>query len=180
MALPPAMTRVAVVGTTGSGKTTVARRLSKRLGLSHVELDALHWEADWTPAPREVLRRRVAEALTGDSWVVDGNYGAVRDLIWPRATTLVWLDYPLRVVMWQLFRRTLRRTVTGAELWNGNRDRFTTQFFSRESLFVWALKTYWRRQRELPELLARPEHAHLRLVRLVSPGAARRWLRTIP
>jgi adenylate kinase family enzyme len=91
--------RVAVVGTSGSGKTTLARRLAQRLGVPHVELDALHWEADWTPVQREVFRERVSRVLDGDAWTTDGNYSAVRDIVWGRADTVVWLDYALGVVM---------------------------------------------------------------------------------
>ena len=108
--------------------------------------------------------------------MVDGNYSRARDLVWPGATALVWLDYPLRVMVWRLFWRTLRRSVSREELWNGNRERLRTSFFSRDSLFVWALKTYWRHRREYPGLFTEPEHAHLTVVRLRSPRATRRWL----
>src|SRR5205809_1832315 len=87
--------RVVVVGTTGSGKTTLAGRLAQRLGVPHVELDALHWEANWVEAGDEVFRERAARALTGSAWVVDGNYSKVRDIVWGRADMVVWLDYPL-------------------------------------------------------------------------------------
>ena len=86
--------RIVVVGTTGSGKTTVARKLSRRLGIPHVELDALHWEPKWTPAATDVFRQRVAEALKGDAWVVDGNYSKARDLIWPRPPIWYGLTIP--------------------------------------------------------------------------------------
>ena len=157
----------------------MARELSSRLDLPHVELDALYWEPEWTPAAAEVFRRRVAQALEADAWMTDGNYSALRDIVWPRADTIVWLDYRLRVVMWRLLWRTLRRVFTREELWSGNRERFSTQFFSRDSLFLWALKTYWRRRREYPALLKKPEYAHLRVARLRSPKAARRWVQGI-
>ena len=172
----PILSRVAVVGTTGSGKTTLAADLAGRLGATHVELDSLQWEPQWTVAAPDLFRRRAATALVSDRWVSDGNYRAVRDIVWARATAVVWLDYRLRVVMWRLFWRTLRRSFTREELWNGNRERFRTQFFSRESLFVWMFKTYWRLRREFPRLLESPEYAHLGVVRLRSPGDARKWL----
>ena len=111
--------RVVVIGTTGSGKTTLARRLAGRLGVPHVELDALHWDPDWTEAPPAVFRERTARALAGDGWMADGNYGKVRDLVWPRADTVVWLDFPLFVTLWRLVRRTFRRALTREELWGG-------------------------------------------------------------
>ena len=109
--------RISVIGTSGSGKTTTASQIARRLGIPHVELDALHWEADWTPATLDVFRKRVAQALGGDAWAVDGNYSKVRDIVWNRADTVVWLDYGLPVILWQLVHRTLRRSLTQEELW---------------------------------------------------------------
>ncbi len=122
--------RIAVVGVTGSGKTTVAAQLAKALGFPHIELDALHWQANWTMTNLEDFRQQVTQALSGPAWVTDGNYGKVRDLIWPRANTLVWLDYPLAVVLWQLTRRTLARILHHEVLWNENRESFRGQFLS--------------------------------------------------
>ena len=171
------MQRVVVIGSTGSGKTTFARALAGGLGGRHVELDALHWDRGWAAAPRELFRARV-EAALGDAerWVVDGNYSVVRDLVWPRAEVLVWLDYSLGRTFYQLARRSFVRGLRGDELWNGNREQLHLHLFSRESLFLWLFKTYRRRRREYPELLARPEHAHLTVYRFRSPRAAAAWL----
>ena len=99
--------RVAVVGTSGSGKTSLALTLARKLRLKHVELDALFWEAGWQKTPRDVFHARVVAALAVPGWVTEGNYHIVRDVIWRRATTLVWLDYPLALILWRLARRTL-------------------------------------------------------------------------
>lgn len=171
--------RIAVVGTTGSGKTTLACHVSRLTGCPHVELDALHWAANWTPVPDDVFRERTRRALRGDRWVVDGNYSKVRDIIWARADTVVWLDYALPVIMGRLVWRTLRRVIKQEELWNGNRERLWPQLFSRDSIFLWALQTYRRRRREYPFLFSRPEYAHLTVVHLRSPQAARDWLSSL-
>lgn len=168
--------RIVVLGTTGSGKTTLARRLVDHLGLPLVELDALHWEPNWTPAAPDRFRARADVATAGDGWVVDGNYSAVRTIIWPRAEMLIWLDYPLVVNLWRLLWRSLRRGLTQEELWNGNRESLREQFLSRDSLFLWAVTHHGRRRREYPVQLARPEYAHLAVVRLRSPRATRQWL----
>ncbi|MBN1979154.1 MAG: adenylate kinase [Anaerolineae bacterium] len=168
--------RISVVGTSGSGKTTTAGQIAGRLGIPHVELDALHWEPNWTESPLEVFRERVTQALSGKTWAVDGNYGKVRDIVWSRADTVVWLDYALPVILWQLVRRTVHRCVTQEELWGGNRETLGKALFSRESILLWALKTYRRRKKEYPALLGRPEHAHLALVRLRSPRETHKWL----
>ena len=169
------MNRVAVVGTSGSGKTTFAGALAARLGCCHVELDALHWEPSWKMAELEVFRQRVAEATAGHAWVTDGSYSKVRDLVWGRADTLVWLDYPLALVLARLFRRTARRLFTREELWGGNRERLRDHL-GRESLFLWAVQQHGRNRRRYPEALADPADTHLRLVRHRSPREAASWL----
>ena len=175
-------TRIVVVGTSGSGKTTVARQLAAILCVTHVELDALNWEADWVGLnehdPQE-FRRRVEDAVGGEAWVVDGNYGIVRDLVWPKATAVVWLDYPLWIALWRIAKRTIPRIVTKEPLWKGNTESFRTQFLSHESLFLWAIKTHRRRHTTYPAVLARPEHAHLEVVRHRSPRETSVWLRRI-
>ena len=116
--------RVSVVGNSGSGKTTLSRRLGAALGVSHVELDAIFHQPGWTELSTDEFRQRVATELgSEDGWVIDGNYGAVCDLVWAEADTVVWLDLPKRTVMRRLIQRTIRRAVTREELWNGNRGR---------------------------------------------------------
>ena len=113
--------------------------------------------------------------------MVDGNHPEVRDLIWRRADTIVWLDYRLALIMWRLTLRTFRRVATREVLWNGNRERdLSAHFFSRDSIFLWALRTYGLRRREYPALLASPSYAHLRAVRLPSPRATNIWLESLP
>ena len=170
-----------VTGTTSSGKSTLAQQLSARLGLDFVELDALYWQANWTPATLADFRARVETATSSKSWVVAGNYHVVRDLIWPRAEAVIWLDYSFPVVFWRLLRRTIRRGWTQEELWNGNREKFWwhLKLWSDESLFHWLFKTYWRRKRETPMLLALPEHAHLKVFHFQSPRAVDEWIAAI-
>ena len=167
--------RIVVVGTTGSGKTTLAGQIARRLRIPHVELDALHWDPGWTAAPTDVFRERVARALAGDVWVVDGNYGKVREVIWDRAEQVIWLDYSLPRILLRLVRRTVARVARRTELWNGNRERLLDQL-GRDSIILWALQTHGRRRRDYEALSANPEYAHLRIVRLRSPRETRRWL----
>lgn len=173
------MNRIVVIGTTGSGKSTLAEQAAALLACPFIELDALFWNASWQPTPKEAFRSRVAAALADDCWTVGGNYSIARDLIWRRADTLVWLDYPLPLVLWRLGRRTIRRIVTREPLWGGNIETWRGQFASRDSLFVWAFKTHFRRRRETPMLLARPEYAHLALLRFTMPQDAARWLQEL-
>jgi adenylate kinase family enzyme len=173
--------RLVVVGTTSSGKSTLAMQLAAKIRGDFIELDALHWEPNWQEAPLEVFRGRVVNAILSERWVVAGNYHVLRDIIWPKAQAVVWLDYPFHIVFWRLFLRTIRRSVLREELWNGNRENLLThlKLWSEESLFHWFFKTYWRRKRETPTLLKLPEHSHLMLIHLTHPREACRWLEEI-
>jgi adenylate kinase family enzyme len=170
--------RINVVGTTGSGKTTTAKLLAERFGLHRIEMDALSWQPNWEMTPREELRRLVDEATRGDRWVIDGNYSDVRSILWPKLDTIVWLDYRFPRVFTQLLARTVRRAVTREELWNGCRERVATSFFSKDSILIWCLKTYWRRRRSYPKLFVQPEYAHIDVLRFRSPRAFRAWFET--
>jgi adenylate kinase family enzyme len=167
--------RISVVGTIGSGKTTFAHNASKLLDVPHIELDALHWEPNWIEAPNDLFRQRVEHSLQGDLWVVDGNYHQVRDIVWSRADTVVWLDYPFKTIMGRLAKRTLRRLITHEKLWNGNQEH-VRGLLTRDSVFLWAIRTYRRRRRQYPILLGRPENSHLTVVRLRSPRDAADFL----
>lgn len=164
------MRRVCVVGNSGSGKSTLAVALADQLGASYLELDSVFHQADWQPLERAAFRERVETFTEAPAWVVDGNYSAVRDIVWSRADTVVWLDLPRHRVMRQLLGRTLRRMATGAELWNGNRERWQNlvRLDPEESILVWA----WTRHSTYREryLAAQddPVNAHLNFIRLRS------------
>ncbi len=166
------MRRVSVVGTSGSGKTTVARRLAERLGVPHVELDAHYHGPGWRPADPVAFLADVADAAAGDAWVVDGNYHAVvRDgPVWARADTVVWLDLPRAVVTGRVLRRTLRRALVRQELWNGNREPLSglLRWDPQRSIVRWSWTTFHERRRELEAALASPACRHLDFVRLRS------------
>jgi adenylate kinase family enzyme len=174
--------RIVVTGTTSSGKSTLAEQIAKRLDFDFIELDALHWEPNWTEAPLEVFRERVRKALwQSPGWVVAGNYHVVRDLIWSQAEVIIWLDYSFWTVFWQLTRRTFKRWWTQELLWGTNRERLSVhlKLWSPDSLFHWLIKTYWRRKRETPLLLDLPEHKHLHLIHFRHPKETDQWLKAL-
>lgn len=173
--------RVVVIGTTSSGKSTLAKGLADRIRARYIDLDDLHWEPNWQEAPLDVFRERVRTATNSNVWVVAGNYRIVRDLVWPRAQAIIWLDYPFPIVFWRLIKRTLYRTITKEKLFAGNVESLRTQLrvWSQDSLVNWLFKTYWRRKRETPLLLALPEYAHLTLLHFKHPRETEAWLKSV-
>ncbi|MFH1567221.1 MAG: adenylate kinase [Gemmatimonadota bacterium] len=143
----PDLQRTAVVGTSGVGKTVFAGRLAAITRFPHVELDALHWGPGWRLPTESDFRARVATALAGDRWIADGNYSAVRDLVWGNATAILWLDYSLPLAFWRVLRRSVWRSLTHEELFAGNRESLRLTFLSRESLLWVVLTRHGRRRR---------------------------------
>jgi len=177
--VPQIGSRIGVIGSTGSGKTTAARALAHRLGFRHVELDALFWKPNWGETPDEEFLPSVDEATRGDRWVIDGNYSRTRPIVWPRLETIVWLDYRLHRIFWRLLCRTVRRSFTKEELWSGCEERLRKSFLSTDSILIWLFRTYWRRKRSVPSALAQPEYAHIVVHRFRTPRAFNRWLAAI-
>lgn len=173
--------RILVLGRTGSGKTTLARELAAALDVPHVELDSLYFGPDLSTVPIGVLRGRTTAAIAPDRWVTDGNKSAVRDLVWPRADTVVWLDFPLLVCLWRLGKRAVRRTsglrTQVAE--THSRAGASMQLVLAARGVVTALRSHRGQRRTYPEMLAKPENQHLAVVRLRSPRATRRWLQRV-
>ena len=173
--------RIVVIGTTGAGKTTLARQLSARLDIPRIELDALYWEPGWTPAFVMDFRDRVESATDAPAWIADGNYHTSRDIVWGCAEALVWLDYGFWLSLGRLLRRTWQRIFTREELWNGNRENIWNQVrvWSKDSLIHWFFKAYWRRKREIPMLLMWKENQHLKVFHFKSPRETEEWVRSL-
>jgi adenylate kinase family enzyme len=171
--------RISVVGNSGSGKTTIARGVAAALGVPHLELDAVFHQPGWQPLETSEFRRIVAEFTAGPGWVVDGNYSKVRDIVWGRADTVIWVDPPRHRVMRQLLRRTLHRMATRAELWNGNREPWSNLFrlHPEQSILAWAWTSHGRYRERYLAAQADPANAHLTFRRLRTPADAAALLR---
>ena len=172
------MQRVNIVGQSSSGKTTLARTLASRLGVPHVELDALFWGPNWTPVDGELFRRRVADALAPEAWVADGGYEVARDITWRRADTVVWLDYAAPVVLARYARRALGRMRSREELWPGTGNHESLgNLLGPDSLLRLIVRGHRAKRRRMEaRLAARPD---LAVVRLRSPAEARHWLESV-
>jgi len=170
--------RILILGRTGSGKTTLARELAAGLGVPHVELDSLYFGPDFSTAPLELLRERTTAAIAGERWVTDGNKRVVRDLVWPRADTVVWLDYGVHVSLWRLAKRARARTssLSAQAAESGRRSGLPKQMLAAARGVLKALRSHRGQRREYPRLFAQPANQHLAVARLRSPAATREWV----
>ena len=163
--------RIAIYGPSGSGKSTLARQLGAKLGLPVVELDAIfHAHPNWVDLDRDEFRAQVSAILLQypEGWVIDGNYGMVRDLILTRADTAIWLRLPFRTVYRRLAWRTVSRAVVGGELWNGNKETLKQTFLTPDSMLWWGIKNWRPNARNTQVALATIPH-NARVITLRTP-----------
>ncbi|NUU18681.1 toxin [Cellulomonas humilata] len=169
--------RVRVVGTSGSGKTKLAGRLAARLGVPHLELDEVFWDANWTKRDLDEARALIGAFLSSsdDGWVTDGNGTVGTEGLLGDADAFVWLDYPRRTVMARVVRRTLRRGVLRTELWHGNREdlRNVLNADPDQNVVLWSWTSHARNRTRYTTLAA---ESPIPVIRLRSPREASRWL----
>lgn len=141
------MQRILVMGSSGSGKSTFAQRLSAITGIPTVSLDALFWKPGWMPSDAAEFQQRVTEGVAQPCWIIDGNYasspaGEVRRGL---ADTIIWFDLPRRTCMTGIITRIAKSYGrVRPEMAAGCPEKFDLEFFR----YVW---TYRRLQR--PKLL---------------------------
>ncbi len=173
------MQRIIVIGVTGSGKTTLAHTLAERLSCPMTDIDDLYWRSNWTLAPEPEYHEAIKQAVSGERWILSGNYSRTHHLSWPRADTLIWINYPFWRVFFQLARRTLTRIIDKKPVCNGNIETWR-QAFSKNSIFLWLFKSYPKKKREYSALFTDPSAwPHLKKIRLRSPDALESFLDTL-
>jgi adenylate kinase family enzyme len=172
-----------VVGTSGSGKSWLAARLASALGFSYVELDAIRHQPDWVPLPDCEFVRRVSALVSGDTWVVDGNYFdlVTEPVVWPAADTVVWIDLPKATVIRQVAARTLKRWAFREELWNGNREKLrdTMRWDPQKSIVRWTWTSFDHNRDRYQAAMSESRWKHLRFIRLGSHQDVSRFLETV-
>ena len=167
--------KVNVVGTSGSGKSTFARRLSQAMSVPYIEMDTLYWRENWQGCSDDEMSTRLATALAAsDGWVLDGNYNRTRPIKWQDVDIIIWVDSSFWRTLWQSLSRAVNRAWTQKELWpgTGNRESFRRSFFSRQSIIWWMLKTWRSNRRRYLADIVNPAYAHIRFVRLRSKREA--------
>lgn len=180
--LPFPPERVLIAGVTGSGKTTLARRIAARWDLVHHEIDALHHGPNWTPRPSFLDDVRAFAAT--DRWVTEWQYTSkgTDEIMTPRAQIAIWLDYPWPLVRTRLLRRTFSRSILRTEMYNGNVEkpiwRLLGERDPEENILAWQTKTRHNWTERMPGIEAR--FPHLIIVRLRHPRETARWVADRP
>jgi adenylate kinase family enzyme len=171
--------RVVVIGTSCCGKTIFSSRLASILQSPHIELDSLYWGPNWTPKPKYEFTRLVEDAVSGDYWVIDGNYRVVRDAIWPRATSVIWLNYGFITVLARALIRTFRRSLFHEQLYSENRETLARAFFTRDSILWWVVSTFRQRRLRYQQLRENKRFPQMEWIEFRKSRDAERFLRAL-
>lgn len=86
--------RICIIGCSSSGKSTLAMKLSKKLGLPVTPLDHLaHYpDSDWIRRPDAEFIVEHQKAIIQEKWIVEGNYSICMQERFARATGIIWID----------------------------------------------------------------------------------------
>lgn len=166
--------RIIVIGCSGSGKSTVAEILARKLDLPYMATDHCYWTEDWKPVPQQDVRTWADKMTSADNWVFDGNFDEDRDLVWARAELAVWMDLPLFVTVWRVLCRNLSWWVSRQKVWGGKRMTLSKVY----SGIKHSLYSHSRKRNTYPTQLA--EFPQLQSIRLTSAKQVGDWLGSLP
>lgn len=126
------MNKIAIIGSGGSGKTTLALILGKEFNLPVYHLDKLYWKPGWSKTPRDQWTNIQKELCKKDSWIIDGNYKSTLDIRLEACDTVIFLDVHRLICIYRVIKRTLARTHR-PDMAEGCEERFDFEFMK----FLW-------------------------------------------
>ncbi|MFJ4809366.1 P-loop NTPase family protein [Streptomyces longwoodensis] len=168
------MRRVALFGLPATGKSTLARWLSAELDQPHTDLDDILFTPEGA-LPLDEFRRQAAQITCTDGWVVEGNFSKLADVVWHRADTLIWLDFPLPLILYRITRRSLRQLAGREDSAQARRLTWSSAFFARRSLLHTAIRKYRANRPRYARQVAETADLGVDVVRLRSPREVDRW-----
>lgn len=174
------ISKINVIGTSGSGKSTFAKKLSAALNYPYIEMDKIFWGPNWKWPSDEEFFGNLQVALSEPQWVLDGNYTRAVPIKWEKIELVIWLDYSFPRTLFQAIRRAALRSWTQEELWEGtgNRESFRKSFFSKESIIWWTIKTHGTVRKKYEGYMTDPKFSHIKFVRLKNHKEAKEFLET--
>jgi adenylate kinase family enzyme len=168
------MKRIVIIGTTGSGKTTLGKRLGEILNLKVFDLDEIYWLDNWELASDELAEQRLSSVVVGDEWIISGNYSRSRHLTWNKADTIIWLDYPFWIKFIRLLKRSVGRAMSQETMWGTNNRESWGRIFSKDSILRWLWKSHKPFKERTPKFLA--DYPHLTVIHHPHPRNTERFL----
>lgn len=163
--------KFAVVGTSGSGKSTLAAAIGRKLEIDFIDLDYFRWDATGKRTPESEFRNNIINITSKPQWVLAGNYA---EYVWPHAEVIIWLDFPLYIIIFRFWVRT-------AKGWKKKYKIEGENVLCQQSskYFFWILQTYWWRKNEYRRLLQSPKYSNIIVFHILNPKDADTWLNSL-
>tara|TARA_B100001121_G_C18470741_1_gene517784 strand:+ start:152 stop:685 length:534 start_codon:yes stop_codon:yes gene_type:complete len=169
--------RINVVGTAGSGKSTISERIAQKLDVPYVQLDEIFWKPNWKESCDEEFFSKVEEIVSSDRWILDGNYTRTIPIKWKRVQMVVYLDMPFYIVLYRIVKRSLLRGLKNEELWHGNRETVWKHLFTRDSMILWTIRNFYKNRKKYTELFEKKDYSHIKFVRLRTNKEVEKFVR---
>ena len=181
------MKKINVVGTSASGKTIFSRKLAQKLNLTYIELDDLLWMDDWQETPDPEFFQKLKDAIvqanenkTKQGYVIDGNYTRTVPFTWKDLDTVIWLDLPFSLNLFQSIQRALSRAISKQPFWkNSNNTETFARMLSRDSIILWMMKTHKKNRKKYQDRISNPEYAHIHFIHLTSRKQVKQFLNSL-
>jgi len=101
------MNRILIIGLNGSGKSTFANKLGKKLNREIIYLDKIYHRPGWQPTPRDEWRKIVRNLVSGERWIIDGHYDNTLDIRMPPADTIIFFNFNKFLCLYGVCKRAL-------------------------------------------------------------------------
>lgn len=175
------MKKINVIGTTGSGKSTFSMLLASKLAYPYIQMDQIYWNPNWVESHDKEYLAKISEAVSSETWVLDGNYSRTNPIKWQNVDIIIWIDYSYIRTFFQLFKRTLYRIITKQEIWpqTGNIESFKRTFLSKDSILIWFFKNYSKNKHRYKKLMNSRNLSHIEFVRLRNPKEAKLFINRV-
>lgn len=172
------VSRINVIGSSGSGKSTFAKKVSEILNFPHIEMDNLFWNKDWRQSEDEEFLKKLKVALYNKVWVLDGNYFRTTSIKWANVDLVIWLDYSFSRTFYRAVKRAVIRSLTKKELWKGtgNTESFRRAFLSKESILLWVINSYPKVNKRYNELIKSEEYPHIKFLKISTTKESEKFL----
>lgn len=171
------MKRIFIIGVSGSGKTTLAEKVAKKLKVKHLDKDDAYWLPGWIKRDTKEHDKIIDKFTKQDKWVISGNTSDLSSPIWKRCDAVIWLDYGILRCCYRSIIRTIRRVRDSEKCCGGNYESIS-RFFSKNSILIWSITSFRKRQKVYGEFFSRPDNKK-QYIRLESPKDTESWFNKI-
>lgn len=164
--------KIMIIGSGGSGKSTLSRQLSGITGLPIIHLDKEFWQPCWVATPRDEWIKKQTWFVSGEQWIIDGNYDGTMDIRIDKADTIIFLDLSNIVCVLSAIKRRIKYTgKTRPDMNEGCPEKIDFEFIK----WIWKFPKVSR-----PNILEKLEkNKHKNIIILKSRVAVKRFLEEI-